>query len=115
MIRLAVPMLAAVFVAITGSAQASAQNQNPSLCSLTPTQSPSIRGIKLGMSVDQVLSIFPESSQRPEIKAALGSTEGYPNYGVARLWFQLSTYPSICKDRFAGVQQISLVLFSGCV
>ncbi len=113
--RLSACMLAAIFVAAAGLAQTPAQNQNPSTCSLTPAQSPSIRGIKLGMSTDQILSIFPESSQRPEIKAALGNAEGYPHYGVVRLSFKLSTYPSVAKDRFAGVQEISVVLFDSRV
>lgn len=80
--------------------------QNASRCSLTPVQAPLVRGIKLGMRGEEILALFPESNQRPEVKAALGNAEDYPNYGVARLFFQPSMYPAIWKDRFAGIDGI---------
>jgi hypothetical protein len=89
--------------------------KNTSKCSLTAAQAPAIRGIKLGMSAEEIVSIFPGSSQRPEIKMALESSEGYPNYGVARLYFQLPTYPTVAKGRFAGIDGISVTLFDGRV
>lgn len=95
--------------------QASAQPQNTSKCSLTPSQAPAIRGIKLGMSGEEILSLFPESNQKPEIKTVLESSEGYPNYGLARLYFQPAMYPLIAKDRFAGIDGIGVTLFDGRV
>jgi hypothetical protein len=110
-----------VFVTVVASMQAPAQPQapvqpqNPSKCSLTPAQAPTIRGIKLGMSTEEILSLFPESNQRPDIKAELVQADGYPNYGVARFYFRLSDYPSVAKDRFAGIDGISVTLFDGRV
>jgi hypothetical protein len=121
MSRIFMTVLAIVLAAIAESAQtpvqphAPAQPQNTSKCSLTAAQAPAIRGIKLGMSAEEIVSIFPGSSQRPEIKTALESSEGYPNYGVATLYFQLSTYPTVAKDRFAGIDGISVTLFDGRV
>jgi hypothetical protein len=82
---------------------------------LTAAQAPAIRGIKLGMSTEGILSLFPESGQKPEIKTALGNAEGYPHFGVARLSFQLSTYPTIAKDRFTGIDAVSVTVFDGRV
>jgi len=121
MSRVFMNVFAFVFVAVAASMQASAQlqvpaqPQNPSKCSLTPAQAPTIRGIKIGMSTEEILSLFPESNQRPDIKAALVQADGYPNYGVASLFFQLSGYPSLAKDRFAGIDGISVKLFDGRV
>jgi hypothetical protein len=121
MSRIFMTMLAMALGAIAGSAQTPAQPQAPvqpqntSKCSLTPAQAPAIRGIKLGMSTEEIVSLFPGSRQRPEIKTALESSEGYPNYGVARLYFQPSTYPTVAKDRFAGIEGISVTLFDGRV
>ncbi len=114
-------LFAVVLAAIAGSAQIPAQPQppaqpqNPSKCTLTPAQAPAIRGIKIGMSTEEILSLFPESSQRPDIKAALVQADGYPNYGVARLYFQPADYPSLAKDRFAGIDGISVTLFDSRV
>ena len=114
-------MLAMALGAIAGSAQTPArpqapvQPQNTSKCSLTPAQAPAIRGIRLGMSTEEIVSLFPGSSQRPEIKTALESSEGYPHYGLATLDFQLLTYPTVAKDRFAGINGVSVTLFDGRV
>jgi len=121
MSRVFMSMFAFVFAAVATSMRAPAQPQaptqpqNPSKCSLTPAQAPTIRGIKLGMSTEEILSLFPESSQRPDIKAALVQADGYPNYGVARFYFRLSDYPSVAKDRFAGIDGISVTLLDGRV
>src|SRR5690242_2998343 len=121
MSRIFMTVFAIVLAPIAESAQtpiqpqAPAQPQNTSKCSLTAAQAPAIRGIRLGMSTEEIVSIFPGSSQRPEIKMALESSEGYPNYGVARLYFQLLTYPTVAKDRFAGIDGISVTLFDGRV
>jgi hypothetical protein len=116
-----VTLLGLVLTAISQSPQTSSQSQtsarpqNHSTCSLTPGQAPAVRGIKLGMSVEQVLSIFPESSERPDVKQALGNSESYPTYGIAHLYFQMVMYPSLARDRFAGIDGIAITLFDGRV
>ena len=46
-----------------------------SRCSLTEATAPGIRGLKLGMSVDQVTALFPGSSKRKETKEALAKAK----------------------------------------
>lgn len=84
-------------------------------CALSADQSPAIRGIRLGMSAEQVLALFPGSGERPEVKRSLSAAEGAPNYGVARLYFQPSTYPSPAKEKFAGIDSYLITLFDGRV
>jgi len=67
------------------------------------------------MSAELVFALFPESSERPENKDAILSAEQPPNYGTARLYFRLSTYPSPAKERFAAIDSVSIVLFDGRV
>lgn len=64
-------------------AQAQAANGSPQQrCTLTLAQSPTIRGFKLGMTVDEVLARFPSQSQSPTIRAALDHAP--KAFGVAR-------------------------------
>ena len=46
-----------------------------SRCSLTEATAPGIRGLKLGMSVEQVTALFPGSSKRKETKEALAKAK----------------------------------------
>lgn len=87
--------------------------QNESMCTLTISESPAIRGIKLGMSVDQLLSLFPGSHERDHNKRALENSQAHPNFGIARLGFQPSEYSSAVQERFAGISWISVVAFDG--
>lgn len=112
MSRVFVVLFALALLAPTPTqSQETLKAQMPSSCSLTPAQAPAIRGLKLGMSSEEILALFPESNQRPEIKAALANAESYPSFGVAHLYFQPSMYPAAWKDRFAGIDGIAVTLF----
>jgi hypothetical protein len=91
------------------------QSSGQSKCTLTSAESPAIRGIKLGMNVEQVLTTFPGSSEKPEIKRALAEAGGTPHYGVARLNFQPFSYPSSVREKFAGIDSYSVTLFDNHV
>src|SRR5687767_891314 len=108
MSRVIFSILSTLYLCVTLSAQTPDQ-QLPSQanCTLTLSQSPAIRGLKLGMTAEQLLSVFPESPQRAEFKQAIEKAQGYPNYGYARLYFQPMFSPAAVKDRFAGIEVIS--------
>lgn len=44
-------------------------------CSLTEADAPAVRGIRLGMSTEQLLALFPASTKRREIKEALANAK----------------------------------------
>jgi hypothetical protein len=71
--------------------------------------------MSLGITVDRVLSLFPGSSERSNIKGALETADGYPSYGIARLYFQIPEYPQAFRDRFSGIRGISVTLLDGRV
>jgi hypothetical protein len=65
------------------------------------------------MSAEEVFALFPGSAERPENKNPMLSAQVPPNYGVARLSFWLATYLSPAKERFSGIDSISITLFDG--
>jgi|SRR5215813_8013418 len=79
-------------------------------CKLTLAQAPVIRGLRLGMTVDELFAIFP-ANEREEFDRAqkLKSAELPPNYGYTNFQFRLSNYAA--KDRFTGIGSLSFGLF----
>jgi hypothetical protein len=60
----------------------------PPTCSLTLSQAPVFYGIRLGMSTDELLALFPRSKEQSEIIKKLSE----PYYGSVDLRFSKSTY-----------------------
>lgn len=81
-----------------------------SKCKLTLAQSPVIRGLRLGMTSDELFTIFP-ANEREEFNRAqqLKSAELHPNYGYTSFQFSLSNYAT--KDRFTGIGNLNIGLF----
>ncbi len=79
-------------------------------CKLTLAQAPAIRGLRLGMTSDELFSIFP-ANDREEFDRAqqLKSAEIPPNYGHTSFHFSLSRYAT--KDRFTGIGILIFELF----
>jgi hypothetical protein len=83
-------------------------------CKLTLAQAPVIRGLRLGMTSDELFAIFP-TSERQEFDRAqqLKSAELTPNYGFTI--FQFNPYNYATKDRFTGIGSFTFGLFDGKV
>jgi hypothetical protein len=81
-----------------------------SKCKLTLAQAPVIRGLRLGMSSDELFTIFP-ANEREEFDRAqrLKSAELPPNYGYTHFQFSPAKYAT--KDRFTGISHLFLGLF----
>jgi hypothetical protein len=63
----------------------------PPTCSLTISQAPVFYGIRLGMSTDELLALFPRSKEQSDIIKSISKAE--TNYGRVDLTFYSSTYP----------------------
>jgi hypothetical protein len=96
-----------VFVLLAASAFAQTPGQPSGQSSCTLSESPAIRGLKLGMNTEQVLALFPGSSQSQEFKNRIANAQGYPNYGFALIGFSGRQN----ADMFAGIDNISVELF----
>jgi len=79
-------------------------------CKLTLAQAPVIRGLRLGMTSDELFAIFPANGgEELDRDQQLKSPEFPPNYGYASFRFNPSNYTT--KDRFIGVSSLTLGLF----
>jgi Domain of unknown function (DUF4177) len=84
-------------------------------CSVPLDRAPSIRGLRLGMSADELLSLlaFNNDSRLP-VETALKNAGLAPNYGLAT--FRLSPRDSTMmevREKFAGVNSFSFTTFDG--
>jgi hypothetical protein len=86
----------------------------PSTCKLTLAQAPAIRGLRLGMTSEELFAIFP-ANEREEFDRAqkLKSAELAPYYGSTYFDFRPAGYAT--RDRFTGVQSIRSHLLDGKV
>jgi hypothetical protein len=90
-------------------AQTASQQANDSTCTAAMARSLTIRGIRLGMSTDELLALFPGASERADVKAIIEQSQQPPNFGAAG--FGLGPGNSATKDRLEGVSWISITLF----
>lgn len=100
-----------MFYSVSGALAQTNTSVNADRCRLSVAQSPAIRGLRLGMNVDQLLALFPGSSDDPTIKSALGNAPPAPNYGQIRLNLSPSNYSS--PPQFSGVQIVGVDIFDG--
>ena len=94
---------------MTMSAYSQAPNQPG--CSLTEATSPSIRGLRLGMTTQQLLALFPSSTKRREIKDALERAKAATGEEAVYLGFEPAT--DAVNGQFADVGSVSAGLHKG--
>lgn len=84
---------------------------NQAGCSLTMEAAPDVRGLKLGMTPDEVLALFPGSKDDPEVHSDV--TRPPSKLGVSSFVIKPAKYQS--KEKFAGLNQITINLLDGRV
>ncbi len=85
--------------------------QDKPICSLTLAGAPDIRGLKIGMTPEQVLALFPGSNEDAEVRSNLSRPSG--PFGTSSFAITPDKYES--KEKFAGINQITLRLLDGRV
>jgi hypothetical protein len=80
-------------------------------CSLAASQVTGMGALRLGMTPEQVLALFPGSGEDPEVRSSL-SRPASP-LGVSNFTIRPSRYQS--KEKFAGISQIMFNLLDGRV
>jgi hypothetical protein len=86
---------------VAAGAQTGTSVNASAMCKLTINQSPSIRGIQLGMKLGDVLNLFPGAEQSAEIQAVLEQRASYPHLGITDFEVFPSKYST--KERFRGI------------
>ncbi len=90
-----------------GTGQTKHRATVPSACTMTATQLPEIRGLRLGMSVGDLLAAFPEESSKKFIGKAVSDAQKPDTYGFGRATFQSD--PKV-NPKFSGVSFMSVEL-----
>jgi hypothetical protein len=115
MTRILFVFLFTATITITTPCQTPNQPETAPACSLSISQAPVIRGIRLGMKPDEWLKLFPGSAQDEKIKAILESPAQYPEYGRNIITFSPASSPNqfsyLHREKFSGIDRVSLILF----
>jgi hypothetical protein len=86
-------------------------------CSVPLDRAPTIRGLRLGMSADELLSLFTlNSASKSQAEAALKNASLVPNYGLAT--FTISPRDATMmevKEKFVGINFFNFTTFDGRV
>jgi len=88
-----------------------ADGQDKPTCQLTLAGAPDIKGIRLGMTPEQVLALFPGSNEDADLRSRLSQPPS--PFGVSGFVVRPDKYQS--KDKFAEVTQITFTLLDGRV
>lgn len=98
----------------TVNQSSSANDSTPetrSTCSLSMAGGPNIKGLKLGMTPDEVLALFPDSKEDEEVRKHLSQPPS--QFGVSEFIIRPEKFQS--KDKFKDVTQITFNLLDGRV
>jgi hypothetical protein len=102
-------LLSASLLLISFTAYGQTNSPPAQPCTLKIAQAPAVRGVKLGMTVDEVLPLFPGSSESGAVKQSLSTAEGYPNFGYAYFGLDPSSWGK--PERFAGINSYFISTF----
>ena len=92
----------------TASAANTANTQEKQPCTLT--LAPAINGLRLGMTSDEALALFPGSKEDADISSSLARPG---KFGVSEFMIRPAKYES--REKFAGLNQIVFRLLDGRV
>lgn len=113
-----IALVTLVFVTISAYSQALSQSR----CTLTEANFPSVRGLRLGMTTEQFLALFPGIAKRlakepknvrDAFEKAIAPTSSEPAYLVADPGSDAAT--DAAKAQFAGVNSVSVGIYKGRV
>ena len=109
MSRRAATFLTLLFVTLSAYSQTPGQSR----CSLTEANSPSIGSLRLRMTADQLVALFPASTKRKEIRDALEKAKAATTTDPVYLSFDTATDGG--RDSFPGVDSVTAGVYRGRV
>lgn len=87
-----------------------ATNEEKTPCTLSMAAAPAIKGLKLGMTTDEVVALFPGSKEDPDVRSRLSQ----PNqFGTSTFLIMPSKYAN--REEFVEISQITFTLLDGRV
>ena len=109
MIKRAATLLMLLLVALPASSQTLGQSR----CNLTQANAPSIGTLRLGTTTDQLISLFPASTKRKEIRDALEKAKAATTTEAVYMSFDTATDGG--KDHFTGIDSVTAGVYRGRV
>lgn len=103
--KFAVAFFALAFVTMSAISQASNTQLAQSGCNLTDATAPSVRGLRLGMTTQQLLAVFPGITKKKEMKDAIEKAKSATEPDVVYLGFDPATDGD--AKQFAGVVSVA--------
>jgi hypothetical protein len=101
--------VALIFAGITSYGQSSVIAAPA--CTLKPASAPAVRGLKLGMKIDDVLATFPGRAEKEDLVFLLPKSAAYPNFGL--IYFQVWDRQHLSQSRFAGINSLGFTFLDG--
>ena len=100
---------------LTASVFSQTSNVKPAgaRCSLTEAASPAARGIRLGLTAEQLLGLFPGAAKRREMKGPLDRLKAGAGNEAVYVVFDAATDGD--AQHFAGVESVSAGVYKGRV
>ena len=92
----------------TPATDATSQEKAPP-CTLTRSGAPALKGLKLGMTKEEVLALFPGSKDNAEVKSSLDRPAN--KTGTSDLLIRPAEYQS--RESFAGIKQVTAGFLDG--
>src|SRR5580765_5130808 len=102
-------LVSALLLLIALSAYGQADNPPQQTCTLKLSQAPAVRGVKLGMTVDELVPMFPGFIDNGGIDGILFRADGYSNFGAVSFSIAPSNWGN--KERYAGISDYYVRLF----
>lgn len=99
-----------IMTALSAYSQPQAANSGQAPCRLKTSQAPAVRGIRLGMTAEELHALFPESPAENLVRSVSKAAD-YPHFGVAGFNINPSHYST--KERFTGIGSFNFVLLDG--
>ena len=94
-------LVSSLLLLIAISTYGQTDNPAPQPCTLKLSQAPAVRGVKLGMTIDELLPLFPGAGDSGVINGVLSRAEGYSNFGAASFFITPSDWGN--KEHYTGV------------
>ena len=111
--RIVIALNALALIAMAAYGQGTGEQRPQSLCALTEATAPSVRGLRLGMSTEQVLALFPGSNRRRDLTDAIARVKGAGSGETAYLSFDSAT--DFSSESLAGVDSVAVGVSRGRV
>ena len=98
------------FMTALSEGQTKRRTAIPPACTIAAASLPAIRGLRLGMTVSDLLAAFPEPSSKKAIEKAVSDAQKPDAYGFGRATLQ--SVPEV-NPKFSGVLFVSIELMDG--